>query len=160
MAQQRHKGFTLMELMITVAIIAILAALALPSFQSILEKQRLVGAANTLFANLQYARSEAIKQNQAIRFQFNTASWCFGVDDTAADCDCTNVSTCTINTMQKVVSNADYTNVTFAVAGFAGTTIDFDPRQGLPSDSGTFTFSINGQSKAVVLNPVGRVRVN
>lgn len=158
MLYRKQTGFTLMELMIVIAILGILTAIALPSFQSIIEKRRLVGATDNLFASLQYARSEAIKQNQPIRFQFNTASWCFGIDDTGSDCDCTTPATCTVNNVQKIVSSSEYKNVNIAVADFAGTIIDFDSRQGFPSDSGQFILSINGQSKKVCLNVVGRVK--
>ena len=161
----KQKGYTLVELMITVVVLGVLAAIAAPSFQSIIEKRRLVGATVNLFADLQYARSEAIKQNQSVRFQFDTGSWCFGVDDTGSDCVCTNPSTCTVNTVQRVVTGSKYTNVTLAVAGFTGTDIDFEPRQGLPSDGGvifmggSFTLDINGQSRKVCLNVVGRIKI-
>ncbi len=164
--RMRQKGFTLIELMITVAVLGVLAAISLPSFQSIIEKRRLVGAADNLTAALQYARSEAIKQNQTVRFQFNTASWCVGVDDDlGSDCDCTTPSTCTIDTVQKIVSGSDYPNVDLAVAPeFNDIYIDFDPRQGLPNDSGIFaggdfTLDINGQSKKVCLNVIGRIKI-
>jgi len=145
--------------MITIVIIAIIAALALPSFRNILERQRLVGATEHLFANLQFARSEAIKQNQSMRFQFDTNSWCFGVDDDGTDCDCTTPSTCTVNSTQRVINSSDYSNVLLA-SDLGVANIDFEPRQGFPSTTGTFTLSINGQSKTVNVNTVGRIKMD
>lgn len=158
MAQQKQSGFTLIELMIVVIVLGILVAIALPSFQSTLERRRLVGATDILYANLQYARTEAIKQNQPVQFSINTGTWCYGIDDNGANCDCTAPASCTVNTVQKVVNGSDYLNVTIAT-DFANS-FTFDPRQGLPSDNGTFTLTINGQSKSVSVNPVGRIKVD
>ena len=56
-------GLTLMELMVTVAILAILVALAMPSFNAFVAKGRLSGAAEALAQELQLAKSEALRRN-------------------------------------------------------------------------------------------------
>lgn len=57
------RGFTAVELMVTVAVIAIVAALATPSFNSMIQSSRLTAGANDLVAALQLARMEAIRSN-------------------------------------------------------------------------------------------------
>lgn len=62
----RDSGFTLVELMVTLAIAVVLASIAAPSFQSMLASQRVQAATSDLLAHLMLARSEAIKQNRSI----------------------------------------------------------------------------------------------
>lgn len=60
------QGYTLTELVSTLAIAGIVMALALPSFATLLQNNRLTTSVNTLASNLNYARSEAITRNQRI----------------------------------------------------------------------------------------------
>lgn len=59
---QYRSGFTLIELIITLTIAGILFALAGPAMQSFVQNQRLSSHANEIIADLNYARSEAIKR--------------------------------------------------------------------------------------------------
>jgi type IV fimbrial biogenesis protein FimT len=61
MRRTRTTGFTLVELMVTIAIVAILVAVAFPSFESSLRSSRLATASNELMASVSLARSEAIR---------------------------------------------------------------------------------------------------
>lgn len=64
MSKRRMKGFTLLELMVTIAIAAILLSLALPSFQGVIRSNRVSTATNELLASLSLARSEAIRNTR------------------------------------------------------------------------------------------------
>lgn len=57
----RTAGFTLIELMVTIAIVALLLTIGLPSFQSSLRSNRIATTTNELMASLALARSEAIR---------------------------------------------------------------------------------------------------
>lgn len=72
-------GLTLVELMLTVGILAILASLAAPSFTQLIERWRVRDAAETLTSSLYYARSEAIKRGGNTIIQANTdTDWSTG----------------------------------------------------------------------------------
>ncbi len=55
-------GFTLVELVIVVAMVAVLASIAVPSFASLIQRNRVAAEINSLVSDLQFARSEAIRR--------------------------------------------------------------------------------------------------
>ena len=74
-----QSGFSLIELMVAVAIIAILAGVAAPSFLNMVAQNRLSSQTNDLSGAVQFARSEAIKRNQPITL-------CRAASATATEC--------------------------------------------------------------------------
>jgi type IV fimbrial biogenesis protein FimT len=62
------KGFTLVELMVAVAVLIIAATIAVPAFSSLVQGNRLTAGANQLLSAFHSARSEAIKRSQTVRF--------------------------------------------------------------------------------------------
>jgi len=63
----RHQGFTLIELMVVVSIVAILAAIATPSWNRMIVSNRIRAAVNDWTLSVQFARSEALRRNEAVR---------------------------------------------------------------------------------------------
>lgn len=66
MDNQVNKGFTLIELMVTISIVAIMAAIAIPAFQDFIRQTRVTTQTNDFITVLNYARSESIKQGRAV----------------------------------------------------------------------------------------------
>lgn len=131
-----NEGFTLLELMVTVAVVAIIVTVGIPSFQAMIDRNRLRAVTEAFFVDLNYARSESIKQNRtvAVYFSSTSTSWCYGIDDNIVTaCDCaTAPANCTVNGLRKVVSNTDYPGVILNLIEFTNNVVGFDPRRGLP----------------------------
>jgi type IV fimbrial biogenesis protein FimT len=92
-SRTRGSGFTLVELMVTVAVVVLLITLAAPSFTQLIGLQRLRSVNAELVTALQYARSEAVARNRSIQFQMGSSSTmtCYMVfiQSIVTNCDCT-----------------------------------------------------------------------
>jgi type IV fimbrial biogenesis protein FimT len=62
----RARGYTLLELIITMSIAAILLTIAVPSFRYVTNSNRIAGEVNGLLGDLQFARAEAIKEGRTV----------------------------------------------------------------------------------------------
>jgi len=93
------QGFTIIELMIVVAIVVILIAIAGPDFRSMIAASRVKDASFDVFSSLVHARSEAVTRNATVRICRGT-NWASGWTITfAADCDPGNITPA--NTIRK-----------------------------------------------------------
>lgn len=117
-----HRGFTLIELMVVIVILGVLVAIALPSFQNTIRRNRVAAATNELVASLNLARSEALRNNRG--------------EAITQVCRTNNASTCSSNanwhtgwlvqsneTGSTVPASADFETAHRTVGSKAGVTI-------------------------------------
>jgi type IV fimbrial biogenesis protein FimT len=64
--KRRQHGFSLLELMITITVAAILLVIAVPSFRDVIHRNQVSSASNEILASLAYARTEAITRGQLV----------------------------------------------------------------------------------------------
>ncbi|MFD2111466.1 GspH/FimT family pseudopilin [Thiorhodococcus fuscus] len=152
-------GFTLLELLVTFAVIAILLTVALPSMRAMLQRNHLKAAAQSIAEDLQWTRSESIKRNRElqVRFDSDRETWCYGIGETEnTACDCQPTAAPSDACALKRVSGADYPNVTLA-ATF--NTTQFKPRRATAINGSITVTAETGASLRVILSRLGRIRI-
>lgn len=154
-------GYTLMELMITLLIVSILAAIAVPSMQEFVKNERLTGQINTLISNLMLARSEAVKRNQPVILCVSSN----GATCTGGDAEDGWIVFVDVDSSGGFSAGDDLIKVQQALDGDVNlndlTVVTYDSRGFSPNSSGTFTLCDDrGTSSAKVLSisNTGRVR--
>jgi type IV fimbrial biogenesis protein FimT len=134
-------GFTMIELMVTVAVLALLAALAAPSMQKLVAAQKLRSASYDLVADFTLARSEALKRAATVQVTPTSSDW-------------RNGWTMTTGTTVLSQRNAIGTGLT---ATCPTATASFDASGRFSSATLKFGFEDSfGRARCITLDPTGR----
>lgn len=167
------RGFTLIELLVTLAVLTISLTIAMPLVTSQVEKQKIIGVAETLTKDMYRARAESLRRNQDVVVSFDIGTgatpppWCYGLNVTAA-CDCTTADSCQLD-VEEVRKGGDQVGASFPdvfldSVSFSSDDLIFTPARGL-ANGGTVTISSkDGDSEdewrlAVVVSTLGRIRI-
>ena len=70
----RARGLTMIELLVVVAICAVLLGLGIPSFRAWMVSQRVISTTSEIVTDLRFARSDALSSNSAVVVMFNNAA--------------------------------------------------------------------------------------
>jgi len=166
-----RNGFTVIELMVVLAVVAIITSFALPSYRTIIEKRQLSSGAEQVTAFFSSAQMEAVKRNQfvAVNYQWtDELNWCLGMtagDEDTVDCDCTDGS-CLMDGELRVFQSSRLTKPNILSSATLGgdDTIVFDPVRGLIVDAETAELElISPDQSSYALNlevvPTGRMNI-
>ena len=148
--ERRASGLTVIELMVAVAVVAVLAALAAPSLREFLARQRVAAVNAELVTDLKFARSEAVARNREVYVSFRTAPragsppmTCYTIHTlgVVGSCDCRKApGTACSNVAEvfeiKTVQVLSTTNVSLAPPASPGNRIGFTATQGFAFWSG------------------------
>jgi len=151
----RNKGFTLLELMIVLALIGIMAGVITPSFMQWRDRSKVKGDAANLRAAFEMAKLRAIKHNTNVVVTFpDTTSFQVFVD--------TNNNGAQDAGEDRIASRTLSPGVTITENTFVGNDMAFNPRGAAngPNSTGTVTMtSPGGERYSVVVSSFGRVRM-
>jgi prepilin-type N-terminal cleavage/methylation domain-containing protein len=180
----RTNGFTVIELMIALGIIAIITTLALPSYRMIIEKRQVTRAAEEIKSFLTAAQLEAVKRNEyvAVSFRGDAEAWCLGMTavpasanpagaDYSCDCSVDLVETpdsdaiCTVDGAVRIYqsSTLSYDEVLVDGSIVDGETFVFDAIRGFaafPGDTINFQLLSDDGNYALNVNTTATGRVN
>jgi Tfp pilus assembly protein FimT len=160
--------------MVVVAIVAILAVMAAPSYRDMIDRFRLRAATDDLVSMMSSARANAVKLDRDVNVSFGTTAsgWCMGANaalaptggnaaGTAAECDCTDSSpACIVDGETLLVPPGKHANV-----GISGTTtaMIFDGNLGLVRPVAEQTMNLSSPSgkytARVIVRPLGQATV-
>ena len=171
MDDRTHTGFMLVELLVTLAVLAILVTTAVPALTDLLDHQRLRATAQRIAADLRYARTEAIKRHADMPIGVTFApgrDWCYGISQ-QLPCDCRerdwhSRDACLLDLAHErtLHTTSDDTRAQVEVldARFSSAqTTRFDPLRGT-AQAGTVSLrSARGKRLDVRVSTLGRVRI-
>ena len=89
MLKSKQLGFTLIELMLTVILLGIISAIAMPSYRALVVNSEIRATAESIRTGLQLARAEAVKRNNNVRFTLTGRAWTVGCAVVTATCPAT-----------------------------------------------------------------------
>ena len=146
-------GFTLVELIVAMAVISTTLGVAVPSFQSMTDRYRIKGAAEAVLYSLHTARTQAIKSNSAITAAFQTGNnWEASLSDSAT---CAiDSATCVGDEWTNKTLGDEFKGTEISATTFVGDNTTFDPKRGT-ANSGAITLTLNAYAVQVQLNVLG-----
>lgn len=162
LAPHRH-GLSAVELLVTLAIAALLLGGALPMLNDLRSSQRLQAAASLLETDVQFARSSAIRTGQVVRLVVvapSTGGSCYMLHDGSADaCTCSPAGQTRCEPGVQLLRSEAQPAGSGVVLAALNRPLVFDGRKGTVTPTATLRLSApSGRAIHQVVNIMGRVR--
>jgi Tfp pilus assembly protein FimT len=156
------RGHSLIELCVCALIPAILIAMAIPALTQFKQRQRLELVAQTVMANLQEARSEAVSRADAVQLRFSRhpSGSCYILHTGASgQCRCEDTGQAVCAATERVLK-LEWIPATQNIAVRANVgNMSFQARQGAVTSTGSIDISSsNGETIRHIVSIAGRVR--
>jgi Tfp pilus assembly protein FimT len=161
---RQNLGISIIELMVVIAIVAILGTIAVPGYIGWLPKYRLSTSARDILSDLEYARGTAIKENASVVLKFNAGqdTYTVWIDDGALG----NKDNWNQDADERLIRSRQMpSGVDLAAVSFSNDQVRFNgtgfPETGPPAalDGGTITLTNNTGTRIVELRIGGKARI-
>ena len=153
---RKKAGFTAYELMVTIAIIAIIAAITMPPYFRWWRTSRLQSAVSSFTVDLEMAKTEAIRENAFVVIEFNSGSYRIFVD---SDKDWgSSGENILLNRALPPSVSIDTASLSFPTVNDK---VRFNSR-GIPADIGTekkINITQAGNNRQITINRLGNINV-
>jgi len=147
MNQRPNDGFTLIELMVTLVVFAILMTVAIPSFQQLRESNQVTSLSNELLTAIHLARSEAVKRGVVVSVCVDGNNWNEGWQVGVG----TNCATQQVRVWPAAPGNLS------VVSTGGNNAVQFSPLGARESGGATFTVGVAGNERQITVSSGGSV---
>ena len=159
-------GFTLIEALLAILILLVAVSVGVPSFIDFRQNQQVTGVGQALLVDLQLARAEASKTNNANMavYFFDNTDWCWRISDQPADVCNSCIATCDIagDNIVRGANKSDYPQTAMKEELSSDNRLPIGARRGVlqPAQAGEhITFELANKKIRVWFSASGRAQL-
>ena len=140
MQAPRHEGFSLVEIMIVVALVATMAAITVPSVQGAVQRYELLTSGQQVVSTIRAARIQAVSRNQILKVRFD-----FPAAGQYQVVDAVDAAVGLPQTLGGQITFGAFTDVQFTTAGRLAAPVVVTVTNGTAAQNRTINVSASGQ---------------